>query len=76
MVAMASFESRETGFLPTLHTTKERFIRLVQTTQRILQHLTEDRCNVWSSLFNVRQLVDLVEYTNGCAVLPRSDTFL
>jgi hypothetical protein len=76
MVSIASFESRDARFPPPLHTREERFVGLVQPTQRILQHLTEDSCNVWSNLFDVRQLVNLVEYTNACAVLPRSDTFL
>src|SRR5881396_1887391 len=39
VVTVASFEPRESSFLPTLDSTEERFVGLVQTTQRILQHL-------------------------------------
>src|SRR6202008_2542401 len=76
IVSVAPFEARESCFLPTLHTTKECLVGLVQTTQRILQHLAEHTRNVWSNCFDVRQLVDLVEYTNRSTALPCFDSLL
>ena len=74
VVAIAPLETRESRFLATLHTTKECLVGFVQTTQRVLQHLTEHGRNVWSNRFDIGQLVDLVEYSNGSTTLPRFDS--
>jgi hypothetical protein len=76
VVAIAAFESRKTRFLSTLHTSEECFVGFVQTAQRILQHLAEYARHVWANLFDVWQLINLVEYSNGCAVLPSLDALL
>jgi hypothetical protein len=41
-----------------------------------LQHLAEYARHVWANLFDVWQLINLVEYSNGCAVLPSLDALL
>ena len=76
VVAIAAFESRKTRFLSTLHTSEECFVGFVQTAQGILQHLAEYARHVWANLFDVWQLINLVEYSNGCAVLPSLDALL
>ncbi len=76
IVAMATFESRETGILSALHTLEECFVGLVQTTQGILQDLAEYKSNIRANRFDLWQLVDLIEYANRSTVLPGFDSFL